>query len=89
MCLNFKLTIYLYIAVLLVKQKKRYVLGFVTALYIAVVLNLIMENINVQLYLGFRTDVHLTEKVPSFNSVQNATSALAAIIADSLLVSIL
>ena len=63
-------------------------LGCLTALYIAVVLNLIMENINVQLYLGI-TDVRLSKNVPSYNLVQNAASALAAIIPDSLLVSIL
>ena len=73
--------------VLLLKQQKRYyILGFLTALYIAVVLNLAMEAQIIQLYLDIFIDGPAGQSTMSYLLIQNAVSASAAIIADSLLV---
>ncbi len=71
---------------LLLKQPKGYyILGFLTALYIAVVLNLAMEaQIVLRAYFGLQG----YEVTITYFLIQNAVSASAAIIADSLLVSV-
>ena len=73
--------------VLLLKQQKRYyILGFLTALYTAVVLNLAMEAQIIQLYLDIFIDGPPVPSSMLYLLIQNAVSASAAIIADSLLV---
>ncbi|KJA25281.1 hypothetical protein HYPSUDRAFT_421362 [Hypholoma sublateritium FD-334 SS-4] len=67
--------------VLLIKQRKICIAGCLTALYIAVIINLTMENLIIRTtFLG-----PLGSNLLLYGQIQNAVSALAAIIADSLL----
>lgn len=81
--------------VLLVKQRKGYILGCLTALYISVILNMAMECQTIQTFIhvleipfAIPLNKEVSTHLISYGLIQNAVSALAAIIADSLLVSI-
>lgn len=76
----------LVLAVLLVRQRKGFILGFLTALYVSVIVNSVMKN---RALAQITVSGGLDSQTPLvFAIIQDVVSALAAIIADSLLVSI-
>lgn len=74
------------LVVLLVRERKGYILACLTALYTTVIVNLAMQS----RVLRFALPYPLIGEAPAaYGVIQYVVSALAAVIADSLLVSVL